>query len=159
MNDEITKLIKFAKNVPPDYIKNLIYTDEGGSYVLFEQYTIKKIEDAFIVCRHRDDKMFPFYQLKNATVWVILDRNDLFAEANRVYELDRQLVGLKTEQIIHAKLRTKGTLDSYIVQTDKLQSVIDKQIRFRRELDKYIILAKTCQQRGFENELKRTARK
>jgi hypothetical protein len=154
----MTTFDDFFNKVSLKVANQLIYFDDT-KYILFEKYEIKKKSKYYIVYRRTDEKSFNFNKLKNATTWVILDRYNKLNEARRVIELDLKLESVKMDKIIHAKLSKKKDLEQALVHMDKLQQDLDRQTKFQRELDKYIIMARSFQQRGFENELTRTSGK
>lgn len=156
MNNEIIKSLE--RFVTPSLIKNLIYSIDDKKYVLFEQYVIDKKHDYYIVYRYRDDKMFEFNKLRNATTWIILDKFNKFYEAARVIDIDKKLYSISIEKNIHARILRKAGYDDFLLYSVKLQEDIISQKKFQNELDKYIIMAINCQQKGFENELTRTSR-
>ena len=80
-------------------------------------------------------------------------------EATKLHEIDSLIVGLEFEKKIHKKLQKKANLETYLIQNAKLQSILYKQTSLQHEIDKYIKVAKLCQQKGFENEINRTKRK
>lgn len=155
MNNIILQSLE--KFVTKDLAKKLIYTVDD-KYVLFDQYVIDKDNDIYIVYRHRDERVFHFNKLRNATAWIILDKSNKFYEARRVLELDLTLSSILVDKTVHSKLLKKCNLDSYLIYTTKLQNDNIRQKKFQNELDKYITMAIICQQRGFENELTRTSR-
>lgn len=144
--------------VTPQLLNCLIYHDEDGSYKLFEQYQIVKKDNMFIVHRYRDEKQFQFFKLKHATAWSILDKYNKFHEANKILELDLKLESVKVDKLIHAKMKKKSKHD-YLIHIIKYDQDVLRQNKFQRELDKYIVMAKMCQERGFQNELNRSSRK
>lgn len=152
------KLEKIAESVLPKLINHIIVDTDDG-YILFNQYFIEKNKHSFKLLRRGDEKVFQFFNLKNAITYAILHKNYKMFEAERVYELDHMLDSINLEKKIHEKKRKKLKIDEYILKTIKLQSVFDKRTRFEHELDKYIIVAKDCQHKGFENEINRTKRK
>lgn len=152
------KLQALAEIVIPKIVNKIIVDTDDG-YIVYNTYYIKKNKSFYNVLRRGDDKNFQFFQLKHAIAWSILDSKYLMHEALKVHEIDNLLVGLDFERKIHTKLQKRGNLESYLIQTAKLQSVLYKQTALQRELDKYIKVAKLCQQKGFENEINRTKRK
>lgn len=153
------KISEMVDRIIPELTSRLIYDTEDGNYVLFNEYVICKNNGQYQVFRYRDDNKFVFGSLRNATAWSILDWYNKIIESRRVLELDKLISSIKVDQLIHKKLQTKGNLENREINRDKLLHDLDKQNRFQHELDKYIIMAKTCQQKGFENELTRTSRK
>lgn len=153
------KLSQLVEKVIPSLLSNLIFDTDEGHYVLFSQYYIQKINNCYECHKYSDDTKQLFSSLKNATTWSILDKYNKIYEARRVIELDSLLAGVNVDKAIHKKLKSTGNLENREINRDKLLFDLMKQNRFQHELDKYIILAKTCQQRGFENELTRTSAK
>lgn len=153
------KLSDLVEKVIPSLLSNLIFDTEEGHYILFSQYYIQKINNYYECHKYSDDTKQLFSSLKNATTWSILDKYNKIYEARRVIELDSLLAGINVDKAIHKKLKSTGCLENREINRDKLLFDLMKQNRFQHELDKYIILAKTCQQRGFENELTRTSAK
>lgn len=153
------KLSELVVKVIPSLLSNLIFDTDEGHYVLFNQYYIQKVDNYYQCHRYTDDYKQFFSSLKNATTWSILDKYNKIYEARRVIELDSLLAGISVDKSIHKKLKSVGNLENREINRDKLLFDLMKQNRFQHELDKYIILAKTCQQRGFENELTRTSTK
>lgn len=152
------KLADIAEIVLPKVLSRIIVDTDGG-YLLFNEYFIKKNIDNYYLIRRGDEKEFVFTKLKNAITYAILHKNFKMYEASRVYELDNLLDGLSLEQKLYQKYKKKKKLDDYVLHWIKLQNVFDKHNKFTDELDKYIIVAKDCQQKGFENEINRTKRK
>lgn len=149
---------ELARAAMPKLMKYLIYKNDDDTYVLFEEYSLHKSKDIVTLFRYRDEKKYTFNKLRNATAWAVLDKYNKFYEANRVHELDSRLESIQVHKHIHGKLAKSSNLDDYTIQTHKLQNDLLREKQFRDELDKYIIMANNCQQRGFENELKRSAR-
>lgn len=154
----IQTIEQLAEAALPKLLKCLIYKRDDDSYVLFEEYSIKKDQSSAVLHRYRDDKIFIFSKLRNATAWAILDKYNKFFEANRVSELDLKLESIQIDKAIHKKLSRSKKLDERVIHRHKLQTDIDREKRFRNELDKYIVMANDCQIRGFQNELKRSQR-
>jgi len=152
------KLEKIAEIVIPKIINNIIIDTDNG-YVVFNQYYIEKNKTFYKLIRRGDEKTIKFSKLKNAITYAILHKNYKMFEANRVYELDYILEGIDLEKSINEKKNKKLKINDFLLKAIKLQSILDKRRRFEHELDKYIIVAKDCQQKGFENEINRTKRK
>jgi hypothetical protein len=136
----------------------LIYENDSG-YTLFEQYTITKRRDWIEASRNSDSTVNLFSSLKNATAWCVLDRYNKIVEAKRLIQLDQNIAAITAERLQHGRLRKRGTLESKEISRDKYLQALDKQNRFQWEIDKYIQMAKKCQNKGYQNELTRTSRK
>jgi hypothetical protein len=149
-NDFISK--KFNK-----ISRNLIYIEDDGAYILFNAYRIIKKNNLFVVNKYMALDEYEFNSLKNATAFVTLDKYNKIIEAQRILELDKILARINNDTSVYRRLKTKGTLESREISRDKFSDCLYKQSRFQYEIDKYINVAKLCQQKGFENELTRTS--
>lgn len=152
------KIEEIAEIVLPKVINKIIVDTDNG-YLLFNEYYIEKNNDAYHLLRRGDDKLFAFNQLKNAITYGILFKNLLLYEAMRVYEIDRLLSGIEIEKKIQEKRKKKKDIENFIIRMTKLQTLNDKRNKFVSELDKYIQVAKDCQQKGFNYEINRVKRK
>ncbi len=150
---------KFLSSINTEYMDNLIYQDNDSVYTLFNKYFIKKINTSSVVYRKTDGGYFEFSSSKIATAWCILDRYNKIFESRRIIELNNKIISLTAEKLNLIKLRNRAKAEQSEIYRDKLSEIITRQNQFQWELDKYIILAKQCQQRGFENELTRTSSK
>lgn len=155
MNNAIIHSLE--KFVTPDLVKNLIYSVDN-KWILFEKYSIEKQQEVYKVLRYRDEKQCSFGKLRNAAAWIILDKYNKFFEANRVLELDLKLSSILVDKFIHNKMLKKGDFENFLLYSTKIQDDVLRHKKFQNELDKYITMAQNCQQKGFENELTRTAR-
>lgn len=144
-----------AKNFTIDFIKNLIYDVEDG-YILYEKYKILKQTDGYLVERFTDGTNIHFSRLRWAAAWAILDRYNKIIESKRIIELNNVLTSIEAEMIVHKRLQKIGSSEVKEINRDKYLVALDKQKRFQWEIDKYIIMAKNCQDKGYENELTRT---
>ena len=151
-NDAKVKLDELVDKVGNSVLNILIYSNDDGQYVLFDKYFIAKAPGHFKLLRIRDDVILEFSYVRNAIAWAILDDKCRISEANRILELDQKMGSLKAEILLHKKHRTE-------ISRDKLSNSLSKQKKFQWELDKYIMMAKQCQERGFKNELTRTSAK
>lgn len=148
----ITNIEELAEKTLPKLLKSLIYQNEDNTYVLFEEYSIARNKTDVVVKRFRDDKIYHFFRLRHATAWAILDKYNKFYEANRILELDIKLESVQIDKAIHRKLKKSKNIDEHAIHSVKLQTDLQREKQFRDELDKYIVLANRCQQRGFKNE-------
>ena len=155
MNEALNKLMSL---VTPNLLNKIIYTDEYG-YVLYDKYFITKVSDVYNVTRNSDGSVLTFAKLKHAASWAILDKYNKIFQARRVVELDRILSSIQAEILVHKKLKKQGTLEFKEINRDKYLVSLDKQKRFQEELDKYIMLAKLCQDKGYQYELTGTTGK
>jgi hypothetical protein len=115
-------------------------------YVLYNQYVIKKNNDVFWVSRRRDDEIFKFNSKKLALIWSVLDHNRRIYESSRIRMLDSLIVSLLIEQQIHERMHEKNwTLYSIKIQQDKI-----RMKKYNTEINKYIRLANTLQNKELQ---------
>lgn len=138
----------------------LIYEYKKDEFVLFNIYILNvKKDKSVMVTNMYNNNTYSFVNTKNATAWAVLDYHNKIIPANRVMDLDRKIASITVDKTIHSKLRKKTNSETKEIYRDKLGHDLYKLSQFQNELDKYIILANNCQQKGFENELKRIHRK
>lgn len=113
----------------------------NGKYVLYNRYSIQRVNDYVVVSRRQDRQAFEFSQMKHAIIWSILDYHKRFAEAAHVKRLDVELTSVKIDKKIHAKLKINKDYVIHSIYANKLQVDIYKQKRIVNEIDKYYFLA------------------
>lgn len=148
-------LSTLISTIRPELWGNLVYQNDNHSYVLFNKYILIKTQNGCCVTRHSDENKFLFSSLKIATAWCTLDRYNKIIESRRVQELDNSISSAIAEKINLNRLRGRANPEQKEIYRDKLLQIVSHQKQFQWELDKYIILAKKCQQRGFDHELTR----
>lgn len=139
-----------AKKLLPDLLNFLIYQADDGRFILYDEYYILKSKNFCSVHRIRTNEYFEFSSLRNATTWCTLDWFNKINEARQVMNLDKLLTSVKIDKQNHTRLKSKGTLEQRSISSAKLLSDIFRQKQFQAELDKYIILARKCQEKGFK---------
>ena len=138
--------------------QNIIYNDEEG-YHLYGRYLLRRINGSWTAVRHSDGKIIEFSKSRWAAAWCILDRYNRIIEARRTEELTRALDSIAVEVEIYKTRRKRYSTEAGEILRDKYLTNLDKQKRFQWELDKYIKLARKCQDRGYQNELTRVTGK
>jgi len=128
----------------------------GNHYVLYNKYTIKRELDHVVVFKRDNYESYEFNYMKNAMIWVLLDRNQKFLERNRIYRLDKELTSIEIDKKIHTKLKLKyiQDIDRYSIYATKLQKDIAKQKQIVIEIDKYFILANRYSNKYHKQETK-----
>ena len=150
------KIQSLVDNMTPELKSKLIYND-NGQYVLFDLYRIIVSNDIYLVKKLTSDDDLIFGSLRTATAWCVLDNYNKIIPARRIIELDKQLSSNQVDKTIHGRLQKQKNNVNREIYRDKMLYDLSKQMQLRRELDKYIIMANICQQRGFKNELTRTS--
>lgn len=143
------KLNHLIQKVLAGLVDKLIYEDEN-QWVLFERYKIIKKENVFEVTKSGTYIKHSFHVLRHATAWCILDKYNKIIPAKRIIELDKILAGKLWDRENHIRLQRK--INNYEVYRDKMLFDISRQKQILDELDKYINMAKKCQQQGYEND-------
>lgn len=158
MNNSVPKVDSVIKWFDTIFVSDIVYETKAG-YVFYNKYHISKSGDYYIARRHTDDLIKSFSKLRYAASWCILDRYNKIVEAKRLSELSTLIDSITTEMLVHKRLQTVSHGEIKEINRDKYLVAQDKQKRFQWELDKYIKLAKTCQDKGYQNELTRATRK
>lgn len=138
------------------YFPKLIIDTPTG-YLLFNRYNLDRSSGAWRAVRISDGYSEQFCRLRYATGWCILDRYNKIVDAKCLLEANRRLTSLEAEIQVHTRLQRSGGQRE--INRDKYLVAIDKHKRFQIEIDKYIKVAKNCQDKGYQNELTRTSRK
>jgi hypothetical protein len=146
------KLKNMIYKIDKDLSGKLIYECDD-QYILFDLYRIKPESESFIVTKEYSDISIEFGNLRNAAAWCILDKYNKIIPARRIVELDKLLTSKIVDKTIHSRLQKKNS--NYEIYRDKMLFDILRQKQILEEIDKYIIMAKECQKRGFKNELTR----
>ena len=154
-----TKLYKQLSTIVEHTLVELINTviiKVGNHYVLYNKYTIKRELDHVIVFKRDNYESYEFSYMKNAMIWVQLDKNQKFSERNRIYRLDKELTSIEIDKKIHTKLKLKHSqdIDRFSIYATKLQGDIAKQKQIVVEIDKYFILANRYSNRYHKQETK-----
>ena len=155
MNEkEMYKIFKrmFEKESMSTVLKNIIFQEPTGDYVLYDRYTIKTVNGSYVTSKHTTFTIKTFNNLRNAVIWTTLDHTEKVVAANRVLELDTLL----TSTIEHIKLYEKSfknakTLESLSIADTKLQEEILRKSRIINELDDYANMTHRWQNKKFND--------
>lgn len=143
--------------IKSNFGKNLIY-DTSDGYTFYDRYTVKKLNNQWVITRLSDLSEIIITNVKHAAAWCILDRYNMIPEAKLVLQLSKNLDSAGTQVLIHSKLKNRGEPGFREINSHKWIEATNKQKQIQIEIDKYIKLAKKCQDRGYQNELTRNAR-
>ena len=152
-NQTFEAVAEIARKLLPGLLSSVVYEDDG-IYVLYNAYEIVKNNGYYKVHKLRTGDLYEFSSLRNATTWCTLDWYNKIVESNRVLHLDSLLTSIDIDKKNHSRLKSIGAQDLREIYKAKLLFDTGKQKHFQWELDKYIILARMCQEKGFKNELK-----
>ena len=144
---ELSSVVKRGYEKVGDSV--LMKTEYG--IIIYNRYALVKHKGVLkLVIRDGYPEIMEFNTAKNALVWAILHRNTKMSEANRVEQLDKNIAAMNVEIALHRKLQNTADVEKYLIYSSKLQNNLLRQKQFLTELDKYIILAQRCQQRGIK---------
>jgi hypothetical protein len=154
MNDIFNKL---KKVIPADAINNLadlsVLKDTDGSYHLFDKYTIRRINDEYIVTVNSFDTTKTFYTLKHAVTWCTFDKRNKILDSNRIYDLDKKVAGLESIIQGHQKLiKTAKNMDDKLIYLAKLGEEKMRKRQLHDELGRYIATSKSWQTSRFNTK-------
>lgn len=131
----------------------LIRTERG--IVVYNKYAIFKTKSGIkLALRDGQQDVIPFNSAKNALIWILLYHHNKIYESKRVYELDTFIYSAEIEAEIHKRGQKTKDPEKYLINYSKHQTDVAKQKQFLKEIDKYYILAQTCQQQGTKHEIK-----
>lgn len=128
----------------------IIYADDQGHYIFYDKYRLFNGNGSIIVEKFSDQSKYEFTTTKIASTWIILDHANKIMQCNRVLELDRLLAGALVDAMIHSKHKNINAISG-----DKLQHDLYRQKQIQHEIDKYITLAKNCQEQRYKNDIQR----
>jgi len=150
-----TVFSKLEKTIPKQDIDKLadisIVQESDGSYLLFNKYSIRKIDNEYRVSHtYLAESNISFYVLKHAVTWCTYDKRNRIMESKRILDLDRQLTSIESAIEIHQKLSRKTTnLDSKLIYLAKLGEEKLKRTQINAEIEQYISESKNWQANRF----------
>ena len=157
MNDE--ELERAFTNEFKDLIKNIVYQDTNGSYIVFGHYTLTKKLGIFSVRTEMSDEIH-FGSSRSAMCWCIADNSQLYNLARDILILDTKLYNLRNDIAARARVGDASrNVEFREVITTKLEGKIIYKKQLESALDKCVTRAKYYYQRGLNNEIVRTGRK
>ena len=157
MNDE--ELERAFNHEFKDLIKNIVYQDAVGRYVVFGHYTLTKKPGTFTVKTDLSDEL-QFSSSRSAMCWCIADNAQLYNLARDILLLDSKLYDLRNDIATRARVGDASrNVDFREVITTKLEGKIIYKNQLESALNKCVNKAKYYYQRGLNNEIVRTGRK
>ena len=147
-------LHKLTKTIPNSDMEKLseltIIQGPDGSYYLFNQYSIKKNNDYYIVQKDNIAGVQTFNVLKNAVSWCTFDKRNNIYESNRIIDLDTRLASVDSEIQVHQKLVKKAkNLEEKLIYLAKLGEEKMERKQITEELAGYVTSSKIWQEKRF----------
>lgn len=149
-----TKLAQYIEEKLHSDMKELLINSHGnGSYELFGNYYIKQIKNQYYkVLSLRDNEIYDFTSLKNATSWCTLHNQKLFTAANRVYNLDLRICSIQLDIAVQKNMVRDKQNENRLTYLIKLQEANIKKKLLVEELNSYINNSKNIQANKFSSK-------
>lgn len=155
INDKL--LNQLTKTISKTELTNLkeitIYQESDGSYRLFDEYTIRKVNESYEVEIDRIAGITKFNVLKNAVTWCTYHKKNNIYETNRILELDRKLASIGTSILVHQNLlKIAKNADDKLMYLAKLIEEKRQRNMLTDELSGYIESSKIWQRKRFNTK-------
>jgi hypothetical protein len=149
------KFTKTISNVEMEKLSELtIIQGPDGSYFLFNQYSIRKTNDCYIVEKDSIAGTKSFNVLKNAVSWCTFDKRNNIYESNRILDLDIRLASVDSEIQVHQKLVKKAkNLEEKLIYLAKLGEEKMERKQISEELAGYVNSSKIWQEKRFNKSV------
>lgn len=143
----LSKVEQFFKKELAEFRDIFLIKTGENSYVLFEEYALTKKDDRWIV-KHKY-LTIEFEKLSSATAWAILYNAKQYTDSHNLKHWDNRSGLLSAElDMMQKKINNQNP-----VIDAKINEIQFKLNTAKRELKKYINLAKYWQTKGFNNEI------
>jgi len=151
----LQKFTKTISNAEMEKLSELtIIQGPDGSYFLFNQYSIRKINDCYIVEKDNIAGTKSFNVLKNAVSWCTFDKRNNIYESNRILDLDIRLASVDSEIQVHQKLVKKAkNLEEKLIYLAKLGEEKMERKQISEELAGYVNSSKIWQEKRFNKSV------
>jgi len=151
----LQKFTKTISNIEMEKLSELtIIQGPDGSYFLFNQYSIRKINDCYIVEKDNIAGTKSFNVLKNAVSWCTFDKRNNIYESNRILDLDIRLASVDSEIQVHQKLVKKAkNLEEKLIYLAKLGEEKMERKQISEELAGYVNSSKIWQEKRFNKSV------
>ena len=124
-------------------------------YELYGEYSIRPMGNMYKASKFNTFTEHKFHSLRNAAVWVSLDKTNKVMDAQHVLELDKILEGAIANAELHQRLyKSTKSLDAKSLYYAKLQEDNAKRKYVTSQLDSYVNQVKTWQEKCFKEAAK-----
>jgi hypothetical protein len=151
----LRKLEKTVSKMDLDKLSELsIMQGPDGSYFLFNQYTIRKINDYYVVEKNNIAGTISFNILKNAVSWCTFDKQNSIYESNRILDLDNRLASIDSEMQVHQNLVKKAkNLEEKLIYLAKLGEEKMDRKQITEELAGYVTSSRIWQNKRLNKSI------
>ena len=149
-----TKMFKILKRLVDrteiEHIAENIIFDNDGVYELYNQYSISKSEDGYIVNKKNIHLNQWFFSIRNAVIWISLDKRNRTLEAKDVLSLDNKLASAVYNMRHYSELSRKAVdLEKKSLYVCKYTEGSVKKRHTMEKLNEYAQETKRWQDRKF----------
>lgn len=145
----------FSRNELTELAKKLVVQGQDNSYVLYDEYSIIRFNNKFIVRKFGTDLEKSFYSTRNAVIWTTLYKRSNLADALKVETLDKILEGILFNMDLYHDLSKKTKdLDKKLMYKVKLEECKVKKKQINTELDGYVKNTRAWQEKLFKEAIK-----
>ena len=140
-------------------LDQMIFQNDNGAYQAFGRYVIRPGLDGYHVsCAATDVGVFT--NTRHALSWCIADKNQSYALARDLFNLDQKLGCITDDIAVRAAIGDRSTNPQFREDIEiKLEGKIILKKQLELALAKCVDQAKYYQQQGLDNETARTGRK
>ena len=138
--DELTRISKYI----------IFPIGNNEDYNLYNEYCISHKDGIVTARKNKTFTVKQFYSLRNALIWVILDKSNKILEANRIVNLDL-LYASNLAQIEQQKQKIKNNkdLDIMSLAATKLTESTYKNEKIKFEIEQYASMTNKWQNNNF----------
>lgn len=151
------KLAKFIEEKLQSDVRDVMVNDHGnGHYELFGNYFIRLLHNKnYRVLSVKDNALYEFTSLKNATSWCTLHNQKMYRQADRVHNLDLRISSIQLDIAVQKNMVRRKNDENRLTTLIKLQEANYKKKLLTQELNSYINNSKTIQANKFRSKNKR----
>ena len=152
------KLAALAEQELPKLLDHVIVAD-GEKYRVFGSYVLRQTAQGYTLT-YQDRPVGTFTSTRSAVAWCIADKNQSYALARDLFNLDQKLGYITDDIAVRAAIGDRSTRPQFREDIEiKLEGKIILKKQLELALAKCVNQAKYYQQRGLDNETARTGRK
>lgn len=152
----ITKAVNKLTDILKENLleNNNAITRSGDSISAFKYYQIVKTENHSYNIYKKNQLITTVSSSRIALAWCIYDKNCKLTDAQQLIKHENELVRRQSEMMHYRCFinSSKITETQRNITIDRLDDTKNRYHILQKYIDKYINIAKYCQQKGFDNE-------
>jgi hypothetical protein len=134
--------------------EHIVIPTENDTYQMYGTHKITKVNGEYIVTKNHTHTIEKFNNLRNAIIWVTLEKSNNIVSAKKIVELDTQYTGNLVQIEQQKRLLKSKNIDLQSLAMAKMQEQIYKNTKIIRELDYYAGISKNWQNKRFAQLIK-----